>query len=194
MKLVKINTGSPYLELMERTNLEAFPEEERLPMSVQADMCDSGELDLLAICDDGDEYRGFTSVYKGSRIAYVFFLAVDSSCRASGCGTQALRLIRETYPQKQIVLDIEPLDPEAENAAQRSRRRGFYLRNGFRGSGWLFKYCGMSFEVLWCGGEAFDKDAYWSLIGDIGRSVEDRGYSGFDPSLERLPANPEAVD
>lgn len=185
MKLVKINSGSAYLELMERTNLEAFPEEERLPMSVQADMCDSGELDLWAICE-GEEYRGFTSVYRGPRTVYVFFLAVDSSCRASGCGTQALRLIRETYPQKQVVLDIEPLDPKAENAAQRFRRKGFYLRNGFRESGWLFKYCGMTFEVLWYGGAAFDKEAYWSLIADIARSVEDRGYRGFNPSLERI--------
>lgn len=193
MRLLRINTGSPYLELMERTNLEAFPEEERLPMAVQTEMCDSGELDLWAICE-GDAYRGFTSVYKGTRCVYVFFLAIDSSCRASGCGTQALRLIREAYPQKQVVLDIEPLDPKAENAAQRSRRKGFYLRNGFRESGWLFKYCGMSFEVLWCGGDAFDRDAYWSLIGNIARSVEAQGYRGFNPSLERLPVDPEAID
>ncbi len=185
MKLVKVNTGSPYLELMERTNLEAFPEEERLPISDQVAMCDSGELDLWAICE-GEDYRGFTSVYRGDRIVYVFFLAVDSSCRASGCGTQALRLIRENYPQKQVVLDIEPLDPEAENAAQRSRRKGFYLRNAFSESGWLFKYCGMTFEVLWCGGDAFDREAYWSLVGDIASSVEKRGYRGFDPSLERI--------
>ncbi len=193
MRLVKAGAGSPYLGMIERTNLEAFPPEEQLPAAVQADMCSRGELDLWALCE-GDSYRGFTSVYKGERSVYVFFLAVDSTSRASGCGTQALQLIRETYPGKQVVLDIEPLDPYAENAAQRVRRKGFYLRNAFHESGWLFKYCGMSFEVLWCGGGAFDKDAYWSLIQDIARSVEAQGYKGFNPSLERLSQDLEAID
>lgn len=193
MRLVKAGAGSPYLEMIERTNLEAFPPEERLPAVVQADMCSRGELDLWALCE-GDSYRGFTSVYKGDRSVYVFFLAVDSSCRASGCGTQALQLIRETYPGRQVVLDIEPLDPYAENAAQRVRRKGFYLRNAFRESGWLFKYCGMSFEVLWSGGTSFDKDAYWSLVQIIALSVEAQGYKGFNPSLEKLSDEPEAID
>lgn len=193
MILVKAGTDSPYLEMIERTNLEAFPPEERLPAAVQAAMCDKGELDLWAICE-GESYIGFTSVYKGGKTVYVFFLAIDSSCRSSGCGTRALGMIHEAYPQRQVVLDIEPLDPDAENAAQRSRRKGFYLRNAFHESGWLFKYCNMAFEVLWCGGDAFDRDSYWSLIQDIAVSVEAQGYRGFDPSMERLPGNPEAVD
>lgn len=193
MRLVKAGTGSPYLKMIESTNLEAFPPEEQLPATVQADMCDKGELDLWALCE-GDSYRGFTSVYKGEKSVYVFFLAVDSSFRAAGCGTRALRLIRDAYPGRQVVLDIEPLDPHAENAAQRSSRKGFYLRNAFRESGWLFKYCGMAFEVLWSGGASFDKEAYWTLVQNIARSVEARGYRGFNPSLERLSDKPEAVD
>mgnify|MGYP004619895653 CR=1 FL=1 len=193
MRLVKAGTGSPYLDMIGRTNLEAFPPEEQLPVEVQADMCDKGELDLWALCE-GDSYRGFTSVYKGERSVYVFFLAIDSSCRAVGCGTGALKLIRGAYPGRQVVLDIEPLDPQVKNAAQRVRRKGFYLRNAFHESGWLFKYCGMSFEVLWSGGGSFDRDAYWSLIQDIARSVEAQGYKGFNPSLEKLSDKPETVD
>lgn len=184
MEFRKIYRDSPDFSRVDILNLEAFPVEERLPSSLMASLCEEGELDLLGVYD-GDLFVGFCCVMPGEEMSYVFFLAVDGSARSKGYGTIVLDMLRQRYPSGQIVLDIEPLVPECDNLEQRKRRKGFYLRNGFSASGWFFKYCGLCFELMFAGGETFDREAYMRLLDRISVMVVKSGFTGFDPVVEK---------
>ncbi len=80
---------------------------------------------------DGDGgFAGLSYVMSHGRLAYVLYLAVDDSVRSRGYGSQILSLIRRRSPESSIVLDIEPVEPGADNYEQRVRRLAFYQRNG----------------------------------------------------------------
>lgn len=189
MELRKVVYGSPYLSLIEVVNLEAFPEEERLPAAMMAELCAKGDFDLWAVCDgEDDEFLGFTATVPSEVGVYVFFLAVERFHRGHGYGGRILDLLREQYPGRPLFLDIEPLDPAADNLSLREGRKAFYLRNGFSESGYFFKYCGMEFEVLYTGRDRFDKDAFWHLMNKIGEAFSAYGIGGYEPRLDPYPS------
>ena len=68
-------------------------------------------------------------------------LAVSSKIRSRGTGSQIMQQVCEHFADKRIVLLIERLDDNAENAQQRSARRRFYLKNGFTSSDIFIKGC-----------------------------------------------------
>ena len=70
------------------------------------------------------------------------------------------------YPGYRHLIDIEMLDENCPNNAQRIRRRAFYLRNGYRPTGQLLSYFGGDFEMLVKGGE-FRLDDYKRLIASL---------------------------
>lgn len=177
--------GSADVAKVDALSIEAFPIEERLPTDMQVELCGRGELDLWAVYD-GEVFVGFTTVFPRKGIAYVFFLAIDGSVRSKGYGGRLLALIKGEYAGSQVIIDIEPLDGTAPNAEQRVRRKAFYVRNGFRESGYLFKYLGMTFEVMYAGGDALDRDGYWDVIMDIKRMADEYSLGDFDPVLEKI--------
>ena len=85
----------------------------------------------------------------GSRLLFLFYLAVDDAARGRGVGTRLLAELERRHPGCTIVLDIEPVIAEADNAEQRRRRLSFYERAGFRDTG---------YAVLDSMGE------YWTLV------------------------------
>lgn len=177
--------GNPDIGKIGRINLEAFPDEERMDLDWQLGFCADGKLDLLGIYDDG-LLVGFTTVFPSEGMDYVFFLAMDPSVRSRGYGARTLELLRQRYLGDCIVLDIEPLSPEEPGAELRSRRRGFYLRNGFRPSGCLLTYLGLAFEVLYCGDGDFDRGAYASVLEGVREMLSTRGIDKFRPVLRDI--------
>jgi hypothetical protein len=67
------------------------------------------------------------------------------------------------FSDKQVVLDIEELDPFVENYAQRVRRKSFYLRSGFHETGRYTMFNGKRFEVL-CNGGPLDTERFLDLV------------------------------
>jgi len=185
MYLKRINSQSPDLALFRKVNEEAFPACEQLPVEMQLSLSDRGLLDVWGMYDDGDKFVGFTTVLSREGRAYVFLLAIEASCRGKGYGGLALKLISDKYPTGQLVLDIEPLDPEAENNAQRISRKKFYLHRGLKESGCVLKYCGMAFEVLYFDrGEEFSRDLYLKTMEDVSEVVSLCGHGDkFDPTV-----------
>ncbi len=150
---------------MEKLNalaLEAFPPEEyRAPAELIA-MQEKIPLDFWALYD-GDSFVGFMAVVTHARLAYLFFLAIDSRCRSNGYGGKALSELFRQYPAYQHVVDMEMLDDGAENREQRIIRRKFYLRNGYRPTGRFLTYFGVSYEIL-CRDERFDFAMFKELL------------------------------
>ena len=126
--------------------LRAFPEDERLSWALIHLLSLRRGIDLVAWWDEPagpvqaaspDPSALTWSVRRpGSRLLYLFYLAVDDAARGRGLGTRLLAELERRHPGCSIVLDIEPVIAEADNAEQRRRRLAFYERAGFRDTGY----------------------------------------------------------
>jgi hypothetical protein len=59
-----------------------------------------------------------------------------------------LAYLKEKNPDRSVILNVEPLDDEAENAEERIRRIRFYEKNGFFDTGYDIEEIGGTFRVL----------------------------------------------
>ena len=182
MELRKILPGSPDAVLMDEVNHESFPPEELMETDMQLKLCADGALEVWTVYD-AEEFVGFTTVYPGTRLAYVFFLAVHKDARSRGYGTRILQLLHDHYAGRRIVLDIEPVDPSVPDNAMRIRRKQFYLRNGFLESGYMLKYLGLSFEILYAGPGEFSLGDYREMMDGIRGVIHSCGFEVFEPEI-----------
>lgn len=155
---------------------EAFPPEERFPVDELNEMAALPAIDFTAYFDEdaadeggeasggassGRTLCGFTYSVISDPYLYLLFLAVSASERGRGYGSQILSQVKARYPGLAIVLDIEPLDPEAPNSEQRVRRLAFYERNGFSLTGYDLYEDDMRYTVLsTLPADEFDPDAF----------------------------------
>ena len=107
---------------------EVFPPQEYLAPSKLVEMAKADNFDFLALTDN-NSFVGFIVVQTYRNLAYLFFLAIVSTCRSKGYGSQA-KTLKTEYPNKKQVVDFEMRDDTADNYKQREKRREFYLRNG----------------------------------------------------------------
>ncbi|MBC8547007.1 GNAT family N-acetyltransferase [Clostridiaceae bacterium NSJ-31] len=152
LELIRLNSNSKDRKYFEQINDEAFPLSERMSFDEIFDFASDTDTDVLGIYDDGNPV-GFVVLLKNGECGYVYFIAIDSCTRSKGYGSVAMQKMMETYPELQLVLDFEVIDENAENNAQRVRRKNFYLRNGFHETGNYTMLRDERFEVVCNGGE-----------------------------------------
>ena len=134
---------------------EAFPPEERFPVDELVAMSAKPEVKFEAYHDDG-LFCGFTYNIETPSYLYVLFLAVVADKRSSGVGSRILEHLKVQYPDRTHVLEIEPLDPAADNYDQRVKRLAFYERNGFTRTGFDLLEDDMRYTVLAMGDFSLD--------------------------------------
>lgn len=117
---------APVKDLYQR----AFKESVRIPLPLLLLLAERKTCDFNAYYD-GDTFLGFSHCMDFEHEGYVFYLAVEDSLRSKGYGKAILDKIKERYAGKPICMDIEVLDPEAEDYDLRLRRLQFFERNGF---------------------------------------------------------------
>lgn len=144
---------------------EAFPPKEYLAPSKLVEMAKSGNFDFWALSDK-DIFVGFMVIQTYKDLAYLFFLAIDSSCRSKGYGSSAIETMKATYPDKKHVVDFEMLDDTSDNNEQRKKRREFYLRNGYKETGLFLSYLGVDYEVF-CMDAEFDEEEFKDMMKNI---------------------------
>ena len=182
LELKQIMEGDPELAVLERINREAFPDNEYIPIREFYPLNPMLQVDVWAMMVDGIP-SGFTVTMKHGTCVYIFYLAVDSGTRGAGFGSQMLAQLPELYPGCQVVVDFEAILPEAKNNAQRIRRTGFYLRNGFHPTTLHLHYMQDEFVAAWEGaGEAFDRKGFLTLCAELHRLAPD-----FDPWYDDKP-------
>ena len=76
---------------------------------------------------DGKNPIGFAVLLKDKECRYIYFLAIGCCIPAKGYGSMTIQKLLEVYSDLQFVLDFEVIDKNAENNAQRIRRKKFYL-------------------------------------------------------------------
>ena len=69
----------PELDRVERLNNEAFPEEERIPLSDFLKLDGRDDYHFLAFYDE-DDFVGFASVLYNAKVFYVSFFAIVPQC------------------------------------------------------------------------------------------------------------------
>ena len=107
----------------------AFPKEERIPWLILWQNTRRKDVAFTAYLD-GQLFCGFTIAVRLEDLYYVLYFAVDEALRGKGYGSQILGQLQAEYGT--LGLNIEPLDPTAENYAQRQKRFAFYQKNGFQ--------------------------------------------------------------
>ena len=159
MRSVRVTKESEKFPEIERLYRAAFPREERVPMDVLLET--DGPYDFVA-CYDGAVLCGFYSALTLGDITHILFLAVEETLRDHGYGSQILGEIKNAYEGKRIILDVEMVDPEAENKEQREHRIAFYMRNGYHHSGISYGWRGVMYEILILEG-TISEDEFWNF-------------------------------
>lgn len=138
--------------------LDAFPPAERMPFPMMVAMSKLWNTDFLEF-PDGDTPCGFAYLAHNRQLVFIMFLAVDQALRSKGYGSAILHEIRRRYPNKKIIVSIEPCDAMAPDHALRVRRKTFYCRNGYRETAYRIRLSGVEQEILIRNG-SFDKKEF----------------------------------
>lgn len=149
-----------------RLYLTAFPKIERHTLRELFSASSEGKAEFLQFTEDG-RFIGLAYMIVRGSVAFLLYLAVDDGRRNRGYGAAMLRAIRERYEGKDVVLLIESLHEKCDNMSIRVRRKGFYLRNGFRDTGLIQRSFGgeANYEILNTSGQ-FSQEAYRSMLSD----------------------------
>ena len=169
----------PDLDKVERLNIEAFPEEERVPLSEYLRYTDNDDTNFFAFYNE-EEFVGFAFSIYNQKVFYVSFFAIMPHLRSHGYGQEIIEKLVEFY-QRTMILEVERLDEECDNLEQRQSRMDFYKRNGFKTANAFLEYEGLSFEILYRG-DHFDEEAYR----DIFRKLQEENYFDFRIKYRRF--------
>ena len=103
-----ITKNNRFWEEVNRLAKEAFPPEEYLAPQTLVDMAKTDHLDFLAL-SERDVFVGFMVVKTYKNLAYLFFLAINPSCRSKGYGSRAIETLKAEYPGKSKSLILKCL-------------------------------------------------------------------------------------
>ena len=160
MQQIDLHTDPCLCRQAKHLYLEAFPKEERLPWWLLKLNARRQGIDLTAFTEDG-AMVGFTASVTTARMHFLLFFAVPETSRGCGHGSAILTQLRQQHAA--VTLNVELLDPEAENYPQRQRRFRFYQRNGFFDTGYHVWEVGGKFRVL-ATAPSLDLDAYREIF------------------------------
>lgn len=141
---------------------DSFPKNERMPFLMMVAMSKLWNTEFLGFYD-GDTLCGFVYLAHNSKIVFVMFFAVDKTLRSKGYGSAILQDIQNKYPDKKIIISIEPCDNYAPDMELRTRRKDFYMRNGYHETGYMMKLNGIVQEIIISKGE-FDKKQFRTFL------------------------------
>lgn len=131
---------SKYKDKVKSLYLESFSKEERFPFWILEECSKENNSDLLAILDN-DKFVGMCYFVNCKNAYYLMYLAVAKELRNQNYGSMIIFDLKEKY--KTIFLSIDdPIDSIS------TRRKNFYLRNGFYDTNKYYEDTGVNYEVL----------------------------------------------
>ena len=155
MNVKKVKLGHSDVK---RIYFESFPKSERMPFPLMVAMSKLWNTDFLGFYEE-DTLCGFVYLAHNRKIVFVMFFAVDAALRSKGFGSAILQEIQKKYPTKKIIISIEPCDETAPDIEIRKKRKAFYLRNGYKETGYMIKLAGVVQEIIIANGE-FNKSQF----------------------------------
>lgn len=134
MKRIRLKEDKSILEDISALYLEAFPENERPPLSYFLKCAEKESNDIYGYYDN-DEFIGFSEIIKYQNIIYISYLAVHKTKRNKGYGTKILNDIKYSFKEFTILLCYEEVDIKYVDYQNRVNRENFYIKNGFTPNG-----------------------------------------------------------
>ncbi len=116
----------------------SFEKKDRMPFFMMIGMSLLWNTEFYAFYDE-DILCGFIYMATIHRMSFVMFFAVDEKLRSKGYGSRILEKTQMLHPNNKIIITIEPCDEETEDVSLRIRRKNFYMRNGFKETGYYIK-------------------------------------------------------
>lgn len=165
---MKFEDALLYKKQVKTLYVNAFPQEERAPISYLYYQVKKGKGHFYAVVDD-DQFIGLTFVVQTQDIVSVIFLAIEKDHQRKGYGSRILKELKHKYQSFKIFLTIEVLDPSANNYQQRKKRKAFYQRNGFVSEDYKVQEAGVTYEVLSFGGTVTKQDYQFVMKQFYGR-------------------------
>ncbi len=140
----------------------AFPQNEQMPMWLLRVLAFRKSVNFRAFYED-EQFCGVLYTAEDKKYIFVLYLAVNDQIRSKGYGTKILDWLKQNT-EKIIILNVESLDPSAENTLQREKRISFYSRNGIFDTGYRFVDEGEKYSVLASDIDHFDLSEYEMLL------------------------------
>lgn len=140
----KVRLNSDYKKVKELYTF-AFPDIERLPLVLLRIMAMKSNIEFYSVYDD-DEFCGLLYLVNYKAMTLVYYFAVRSDIRSMGYGTKILEWLKKE--KKSISIIMETVREECDNAGQRHQRKSFYLKNGFKDTGYYMKDYSGTFDIL----------------------------------------------
>lgn len=156
LRIQKVKLSSKDIK---RIYFEAFPKRERMPFPMMVAMSKLWNTQFFGFYED-DTPCGFTYLASNRKLVFVMFFAVDKSLRSKGYGSAILQQLRNKFPDKKIIISIEPCVVNTPDIDLRKRRKAFYMRNGYRETGYMIKLNGVVQEIIITNGEFLKKEFF----------------------------------
>lgn len=132
----KVKKTLPEYQEIKSLMKRSFPKNELYPTWFLMLISKIKKVDFLAYYDK-EEFIGCTYLIKSEKVIYVMYIAINDKLYSNGYGSKILQDIIKINKNKTVVLDIEPIDEESNNKEQREKRYRFYLKNGFKETGYF---------------------------------------------------------
>lgn len=145
LKFKHVWYGGGRYRQVERLYRQAFPPVEQLPLWLLCLTALRPGIDFYAVYD-GDRFCGLLYLSGDRRHTLIFYFAVGADLRDKGYGAEILKWIQNKSRCVSVIM--ESLHESCDNAEQRLRRKGFYLRNGFHDTGYYMQGRDGIFDVL----------------------------------------------
>lgn len=160
-----VSEKSKDFETIKRLYESAFPYKERLPVAA---LLETGEETVFCAVYEKELLCGLFCLLRFRGITHIAYLAVTESHRDRGYGSKILQMIHEIRPQDRIIADIEAENRMAGNHEQRTRRKNFYIRNGYQETGIFYTWHDVPYQILSYGGTVSQSEffSFWQHFED----------------------------
>ena len=144
----------------------AFPPDERMPFERILQKRDDGVMRLLSVEGEDGELLGFANITLCLDVLALNYLAILPEKQGRGYGTAVIRLLRERYPDRSIIIDIEDDAVPSDNPEQRIRRRAFYERLGFSAMPFRLTIFGVP-SIILSSGRRYTFEEYTEIFSQV---------------------------
>ena len=166
--------NSNQIALIYELYMEAFPEDERKPFKLIEEKVHEGKMEILAL-EEEEKFVGLAITILHQDMVLMDYFAIEASCRGQGIGGRAIELLKERYQDRRMFLEIEVINENAANNAERIRRKAFYKSHGLTEAKIYVSLFGVEMELLTVNCElTYDEyySVYTATFGDfVGKNV-----------------------
>ncbi|MDF2934461.1 MAG: yndA [Chryseobacterium sp.] len=141
----KVYCNNTDYKMVKELYKHAFPVIERLPLVLLRLMALKYNIEFYSVYDDAN-FCGLLYLVNNKGKTLIYYFAVRSDIRSMGYGTKILEWLKKE--KNSISLIMETVREECDNAWQRQLRKEFYLKNGFKDTGYYMKDYSGTFDIL----------------------------------------------